>query len=70
MATIAYLISRTKPSPLPGTRAPFERHLFKVTARVTKVLGEDDGDFHLVLEDTAGNTMIADTGDAHGGGGQ
>jgi hypothetical protein len=58
--TIAYLISRTKPSPLPGTRAPFERHQFRVTAQVTKVIGEDDGDKHLVLQDAAGNTMIAE----------
>lgn len=58
--TIAYLISRTKPSPLPGTRAPFERQQFKVTAQVTKVIGEDDGDKHLVLQDAAGNTMIAE----------
>jgi hypothetical protein len=58
--TIAYLISRTKPVPLPGDRAPFERHQFKVTAQVTKVIGEDDGDNHLVLQDGAGNTMIAE----------
>jgi hypothetical protein len=49
--TIAYLVTRTKPSPLPGTRAPFERHQFIVTAAVTKKLAEDDGDFHLVLDD-------------------
>jgi hypothetical protein len=59
--TIAYLISRTKPSPLPGDRAPFERHQFKVTVQVTKVIGEDDGDKHLVLQDNAGNTMIAES---------
>jgi hypothetical protein len=58
--TIAYLISRTKPTPLPGDRASFERHQFKVTAHVTKVIGEDDGDLHLVLQDAAGNTMIAE----------
>ena len=52
--TISYLTSRPKPSPLPGTRAPFERHQFKVTAQVTKVIGEDDGDKHLVLQDDAG----------------
>src|SRR5438876_6514092 len=58
--TIAYLITRTKPSPLPGDRAPFERHQFRVTLQVTKVLGEADGDKHLVLQDEAGNTMIAE----------
>jgi hypothetical protein len=58
--TIAYLISRTKPVTLPGDRAPFERHQFKVTAQVTKVIGEDDGDKHLVLQDAVGDTMIAE----------
>ena len=58
--TIAHLISQPKPSPLPGTRAPFERHQFRVTAQVAKVIGED-GDKHLVLEDAAGNTMIAES---------
>jgi len=58
--TIAYLVTRTKPSPLPGTRAPFERHQFIVTAVVTKKLSEDDGDFHLVLDDGKGDTMIAE----------
>jgi hypothetical protein len=59
--TIANLISQPKPVPLPGDRAPYERHQFKVTAQVTKVIGEDDGDKHLVLEDAAGNTMIAES---------
>jgi hypothetical protein len=54
------VVTRTKPDPLPGTRAPFERHQFIVTAAVTKKLSEDDGDFHLVLDDGKGNTMIAE----------
>jgi hypothetical protein len=58
--TIASLISQPKPSPLPGDRAPFERHQFKLTAQVTKVLSEDDGDLHVVLQDAAGHTMIAE----------
>jgi hypothetical protein len=62
--TIAYLVTRTKPSPLPATRAPFERHQFIVTAAVTEKLSEDDGDFHLVLDDGMGNTMIAEAPDA------
>jgi hypothetical protein len=60
MVTIAYLISRTKARTAPGDRAPCERHVFKVTAQVTKVLSEDDGDKHVVLQDTVGNTMIAE----------
>jgi hypothetical protein len=62
--TIAYLVTRTKPDPLPGTRAPFERHQFIVTAAVTDKLTEDDGDFHLVLDDGMGNTMIAEAPNA------
>jgi hypothetical protein len=62
--TIAYLVTRTKPYPLPGARAPFERHQFIVTAAVTKKLSEDDGDFHLVLEDGQGNTMTAEAPNA------
>ena len=57
--TIAQLITVTKPVPLPGTRAPFEFNVFKVTAAVTKVIPEDDGDLHLVLSDGT-NTMIAE----------
>jgi hypothetical protein len=62
--TIAYLVSRTKPDPLPATRAPFERHHFIVTAAVTEKLSEDDGDFHLVLDDGLGHTMIAEAPNA------
>ena len=45
---------------MPGTRAPFERHQFRVTAQVVRLHSEDDGDVHLVLEDAAGHTMIAE----------
>jgi hypothetical protein len=67
--TIARVIGEPKPSPLPGTRAPFERHQFRITAQVTKVISEDDGDKHLVLRDPAGNTMIAEapTSDCNSG---
>jgi hypothetical protein len=67
--TISSLISQPKPSPLPGERAPFERHQFKVTAQVTKVISEADGDKHVVLQDNAGNTMIAEapTSDCNSG---
>ena len=58
--TISSLISQPKPSPLPGTRAPFERHQFNVTAQVAQVINEGEDDFHLVLRDSAGNTMIAE----------
>jgi hypothetical protein len=57
--TIAYLTSQPKPSPLPGNRAPFERHVFKVTAQVTQVINEGDSDLHLVLDD-GNDHMIAE----------
>jgi hypothetical protein len=57
--TIAQLITVPKPVPLPGTRAPFKYNQFKVTAAVTKVIPEDDGDVHLVISDGT-HTMIAE----------
>jgi hypothetical protein len=33
--------------------------VFKVTAKVTKIIGEDDGDLHLVISDGS-HTMIAE----------
>ena len=61
--TIAQLIEASKPTPLPGFRAPFEYNVFKVTAQVTKVIPEDDGDLHLVLSDGK-HTMIAEAPNA------
>ena len=59
--TIKYLTSRAAPEGLPQTRLPFERRVYTVTAAVTLVRPEDDGDFHLVLQDGAGRTMIAES---------
>ena len=58
--TLAYLVSRPAPASLPRTRLPFERHVFRVTAAVTLVRSEDDGDLHLVLSDGR-RTMIAES---------
>ena len=58
--TIAQLITVAKPDPLPGTRAPFEFNQFRVTAKVTKIIGEADGDLHLVISDGT-HTMIAES---------
>jgi hypothetical protein len=58
-ATIVQLIAVPKPVPLPGTRAPFEFNVFRVTAQVTKIIPEDDGDLHLVISDGT-NTMIVE----------
>src|SRR5437764_1955856 len=49
--TLAYLDSRPAPTFLPATRLPFERHIFRVTAKVTLVRSEADSDLHLVLSD-------------------
>jgi hypothetical protein len=57
---LAYLVSRPAPASLPGTRLTFERHVFLVTAGVTLVRSEDDGDLHLVLSDGR-RTMIAES---------
>ena len=59
--SIKYLVTRPAPASLPSTRLPFERHVFRVTAAVTLVRPESDGDFHLVLQDSAGRTMIAES---------
>jgi hypothetical protein len=62
--SIRFLTSRRAPFALPSRRLPFERHIYRVTAAVTLVRPEDDGDFHLVLQDGAGRTMIAETPNA------
>ena len=58
--TLAYLVSRPAPRPIPDTRLPFERRIFTVTARVTLVKSEDDSDLHLILSDGS-RTMIAES---------
>jgi hypothetical protein len=58
--TIAYLVSRPAPHPLPVTRLPFEHHVFRVTAAVTLDRPEADSDLHLVLSDGT-HTMIAES---------
>ena len=59
-ATLANLVSRPAPSNLPYTRLPVERHIFRVTAAVTLIRPEADGDLHLVLSDGR-LTMIAES---------
>jgi hypothetical protein len=58
--SIAELTSHDRPTPLPPTRAPFERRVFSVDAAVTLVRREPDDDFHLVLEDGPDH-MIAES---------
>jgi hypothetical protein len=57
---IAQLVSHERPTPLPATRLPFERHIFSVDASVTLVRHEADEDFHLVLQSGADH-MIAES---------
>jgi hypothetical protein len=58
--TLKYLVARPAPESLPDQRLPFERHIFRVVAAVTFVRPETDGDFHVVLTDSAGRTMITE----------
>jgi hypothetical protein len=57
---MAQLVSHERPTPLPGTRLPFERRIWSVDAAVTLVRHEPDEDFHLVLESGA-DQMIAES---------
>jgi hypothetical protein len=58
--TIAQLIAIPTPSSLPATRLPDEFAVYRVTAQVTLVRHESDEDFHLVVQDAAGNYMIVE----------
>jgi hypothetical protein len=58
--TIRYLVARPAPAALPYSRLPFERHVFTVTAAVSLVRNEDDGDLHLVLRSGSAH-MIAES---------
>jgi hypothetical protein len=58
--SIAYLVTRPAPHPLPVTRLPFERHVFRVTAAITLDRPEADSDLHLVLNDGT-RTLIAES---------
>jgi hypothetical protein len=54
------LVSHERPTALPATRLPFERHIFSVDAAVTLVRQEADEDFHLVLQ-SGPDHMIAES---------
>jgi len=58
--TIHFLVTRPAPNPLPSARLPFERHVYTLTATVTLVRPEEDGDLHLVLRSGADH-MIAES---------
>lgn len=47
--TIHFLITRRAPSNLPNTRLSFERHIYTITASVTLIQHEADGDLHVLV---------------------
>ena len=63
--TVASLDALSQPSSLPSNNrvAPVETTQYEVTATMTEFKREDDQDFHIVLQDTAGNTMIVEIPD-------
>ncbi|MEY9836298.1 putative Ig domain-containing protein [Streptacidiphilus sp. EB103A] len=63
--TISSLDSLTKPSTLPASSRvkPTETTVFRLNATLTQYKLEADSDYHLVLSDGSGNTMIAEIPD-------
>ena len=63
--TIAALDALPAPSSLPSNSrvAPTETTVFKVSATLTKYKLEADSDYHLVMSDGAGHTMISEIPD-------
>ncbi|RAG85576.1 hypothetical protein DN069_11105 [Streptacidiphilus pinicola] len=63
--SISALTSRTAPSTLPANNRvqPTETTVFKVTATLDEFKLEADSDYHLVLDDGAGHTMIGEIPD-------
>jgi hypothetical protein len=61
-ASINYLRAIPAPRPLPqsGRVAPIETTIYSVIATLTEFRTDEDGDDHLVLSDSAGNTLIAE----------
>src|SRR3954451_14437573 len=60
--TIAYLRSIPAPRPLPQANrvAPVEETIYSVTATLIAFKADDDSDYHLVLADEEGRTIIAE----------
>jgi hypothetical protein len=58
-STIYNFQQSVAPSPIPSTRvAPRETNQYSVSGTLTKYVRESDSDYHLVLVDSAGRTMI------------
>jgi len=60
--TISYLDGLTAPNPIPANNrvAPTETTVWVISATLTSYKLESDSDYHLVLDDGAGHTMIAE----------
>jgi len=63
--TIATMRSWTAPSPIPPNNrvAPYETTVWVLNATLTQYKAETDQDYHLILSDASGNTMIAEIPD-------
>lgn len=63
--SIRFLRTRHTPSYRPQTArvGPVELTTYRVHARLVEYVREDDGDYHLVLADRSGRTMIAEIPD-------
>src|SRR2546427_5021533 len=61
-STVASLSGRPAPNPIPDNRRaqPTETTLFVLNATLTKYVLAYDSDYHMVLTDSAGRTMIAE----------
>ena len=61
--TIAHLRSLTAPNPIPSTSrvSPAETTQWVINATLTKYKLEGDSDYHLVIADSSGRTMIVET---------
>ena len=60
--TIATMRSWTAPSPIPANNrvSPYETTQWVLNATLTQYKLESDSDYHLILQDGSGNTMIAE----------
>src|SRR5712692_670840 len=62
-SSVAAMDAQPKPSSLPANARimPTETTVYSITATLTLFKLEDDSDYHLVLTDTVGDTMIVET---------
>ena len=60
--TIVAMRAPAAPSPIPANNrvAPLETTQWTITATLTQFKLESDSDYHLILQDASGNTMIAE----------